>query len=641
MTDVVRQAQFRAMNWSEDVGADAQGYPTRDFLMIIGAKVIGAGTYKLQFKGQATVTVSASPSGRIANKAYDPATNTTTADVVLPSDSTGNTWLTFTNTRRNSQSTSSDGITDIHMWRPGYPTDGSAVFTSEFITAMRKFHVIRVMDFVNANLNPSVSWSDRTTPDFAGYTGVKGQSWELVVKLANATDRDIWLNVPVQANDDYIRKLALLLKYGSDGREPYTSPQNNPIYPPLKRNLKVYVEYGNEIWNTSPGFNGFGWALALSDANRLNPAHPIAFDGPVTDRYLALRRWIAFRSADISLAFREVFGDADMMSRVRPIFASQVGNANDYLGQGLMWASAFHGDTTRLWYGGGGAAYYGSTTSPVDTSPATMTAYFDGLPSANFANAVATDTIWNNGFGLKNVAYEGGPGPGGSSLGSTTGSAELSYTYNNDPRMKDRMIAAHQVWQANGGDLLAYYVYSVAAPWSFTNGLNPNTTSDSTSTKFQAIDIIRTAPAPEPTLGTSIPGTVYLRSNTSNVRFTLNSDGAWKYNGTAYLLRSNATFPQKGEFVLVPVRSSKAQAYVVSITTYDATASDRVDIFANGKLIGTVTPTPGIAGQAYASTELEVSLPKGITVFRIQAKAGNAIWLKDLIVKEPPSTANQ
>jgi hypothetical protein len=638
--DVVRQAEFKAIDWGSNIAADAQGMPTKDFLMIFSSNVIGAGTYKLQFKGQASVSVAATPSGRVTNKVYDAATNTTTADVVLSANSTGNTWITFGGTRRTAQSTSADGISELRMWRPGYPTDGSVQFTSEFIAAMQKFHVIRVMDFVNANLNPSITWSDRTRPDFAGYTGVKGQSWELVVALANAANRDIWVNVPVQADDDYIRKLALLFKYGSDGTEPYTSAQANPKYPPLKGNLKVYLEYGNEIWNTTAGFNGFGWALALSDANRLNTAHPIAYDGAVTDRYQGFRRWIAYRSAFISLAFRDVFGDGDMMTRVRPILASQVGNANNYLSEGLLWADAYHGDTSRLWYGGGGAAYYDSSTAPTDTSVATMSAYFTGLPAPYFARQTATDTIWTNGFGLKNVAYEGGPGPGGSALGTATGSAQLSYTYNNDPRMKDRMIAAHEIWQANGGDLLSYYVYSAAAPWSFTNGWNPITASDTTSTKFQAIDVIRTAAKATPTLGTAVPGTVYLRSSTSNVRFVLSSDGSWKHSGTAFRMLRNSTIPAKSEFMLVPVRTLAAGTYKASITTYDATVNDRIDLFVNGKLAGTVQGTPGAAGQAFASTQIDVELPEGISVVKLRPKAGGEIWVKDLIIQEP-STPSQ
>jgi len=39
-----------------------------------------------------------------------------------------------------------------------------------------------------------------------------------------------WINLPVRANDTYIRNVALMLKYGSDGINPYASPQANPVY---------------------------------------------------------------------------------------------------------------------------------------------------------------------------------------------------------------------------------------------------------------------------------------------------------------------------------------------------------------------------------------------------------------------------
>jgi hypothetical protein len=634
MADVVRHSQLRGLDWGTDVGADANGEPTRDFIMIFSAKVIGAGTYKLSFKGQATIEIAATPNGVVANKQYNAATNTTTADIILPQDSTNNTWLTFKNTRRTASSVTADGLSDIHMWRPGYPTDGSEMFTREFLTAMGKFHVVRTMDFINANRNGTENWSERTRINFPGYTGDKGQSWELTVMLANATNRDLWINVPVKANDDYIQKLAKLIKYGSDGVEPYSSPQANPKYPPLKPGLKVYVEYGNEIWNPGPGFYGFHWAQALANQYRLDTSHPIAYDGAVTDQYIALRRWVAYRSAFISQSFRQVFGDAAMMTRVRPIFAAQVNDGQAFMSGGLAWAEGYHGDVTRLWYGGGGAAYYDSTTPPNDTSEPTMQAYFAGLPSAQFAINTATDAIWTKGYGLKTIAYEGGPGPGGSANGTISGTSADSYTYNNDPRMKDRMLVAHDTWLRNGGDMLVYYVYSASAPWAFSNGLLMSTVSDTTSTKLQAIDAIRTGARPAPTLGTAIPGTVYLRDPNSKVITRINGGTAWRYNGTAYRIVPNATDASKSEFVLVPVHAANAGTYKISITSFDSVSGDRVEVLANGKLIGEITPNTGPAGQAVQSPELSADLDAGVTVIRVRAKAGSGVWLRDVLVSQ-------
>lgn len=626
MADMMRQSQFRSMEWSYDVGADANGAPTMDFRLVYNSNVTGAGTYKLKFKGQATVS-------GVTNKVYDAGANTTTADFVLASNATGNAWIEFTNTRRTPESVAADGVTEVQLFRPGYATDGSAVFTTEFIAAMQKFNVIRTMDFSQANLNPNEAWADRTKIDFLGNTDIKGQSWELMILLANAANRDLWINVPVKANDAYIDKLAKLFRYGSDGSEPYTSVQASPVYPPLNPGLKVYVEYGNEIWNTGPGFSGFGWCLDYANANRLNTSHPIAYDGAVTDQWLALRRWVAYRSAAISLAFRAVFGDAAMMSRVRPILSTQVGNANNYLRDGLLWADGYHGNVGSLWYGGGGAAYFPTDTEPTDTEPATMTAYFAGLPSALFATRVATDTTWVNGFGLKNIAYEGGPDPGGSPLGGISGSVELCYAYSNDPRMKDRMQVAHNTWVANGGDMLVCYIYSGPAPWSFTNGVSGAVVSDTTSIKMQAIDAIRAGSSVAPTLGTLVPGTVYFRASNSGVIDITEGGTQWGYSGTAYRIRPHATDPAKSEFLLIPTHTTAGGVFNVSYTAYDAAVGASAEIFANGVLLGTVLANQGAAGQAIKSQTIAAVLEPGVTVFRIRTKVGTELWLKDLIVE--------
>jgi hypothetical protein len=632
MVDLARQSQFKALDNGENVGADAQGCPSMDFLMIYSSTIIGGGTYKLKFKGRADL-----PFAINATRVYDAATNTTTADVVLSGNQIGNRWVEFKNTRRTPASTTSDGVTDIHLYRPGYATDGSAVFTTEFITAMRQFHLIRTMDALSTNGNPTESWDERTKIDYLGYTGNKGQAWESLIMLANATGRDLWINVPAKANDQYIAKLAQLMKYGSDGVEPYTSVQANPKYPPLRSDLKLYVEYANEVWNFSGGFLSYGWALDLANANRLNTSHPIAYDGPVTDQYVALRRWIAYRSASISLAFRAVFGEMAMMTRVRPILATQVGNANNYLRDGLKWAEGYHGQgkVQTLWYGAGGAAYYDSDTAPTSTEPTTMAAYFAGLPSATFASNVATDTLWTKAYGLKNIAYEGGPGPGGSATGAITGTTATIYAYSNDLRMKERMQVAHNQWLANGGDMLVYYVYSASHPWSFTNALSGSTVSDTSSTKLQAIDTIRKGSPAAPTLGTLIPSTdaIYLRSPASKVISTEGGSSTWKHNGTAWRITKNATDASKSEFLLVPVRATTAGKYKISVSWFDSVAGDSVEVFANGVLLGELAANQGAAGQPIKSQTITADFEVGITVLRIRAKTGAEIWLKDLYVE--------
>jgi hypothetical protein len=639
MADVGRQAQARGLNWSYDVAADADGNPGKDFQLIYSATKISAGTYKLSFNGRATVSTGAA--GSVQNASYDGATNTTKADVVLSNDVLGNVWLVFKDTYRLRTSGKGDGLTNIRLWRPGYATDGSALFTTEFVAAMKKFKILRGMEFVSANTNAQTTWSERTKPGYFGSTGVNGQSWELLVALANATDRDVWLNVPVKAGDDYIRKLAQLVKFGSDGNLPYTSTQSKPAYAPLKAGLKVYLEYGNEVWNSGGGFYGFGWALALANANKGDTAHPIAFDGAQTDQYVALRRWIAYRSASISLTFREVFGDEAMMTSVRPILAGQAGNGNLYLSLGLQWAQAFYGQVRQtmpsnpvarkpsdIWYGGGGAAYYDGSVDPKDTNAATMDAYFASLPTPTFARLSIADSIWTHAFGLKYVAYEGGPGPGGSALGSVSGAA-ISPAFNNDPRMKDRMLIAQDIWDRTGGDELVYYVYSGSAPWSFTNELFQQVVSDTSSVKLQAIDAINAKARSVVTLGTLVPGSIYLKDPASQ---TISSDAApWALNGTVYLLRPGAMHP--APYILVPLRVSKAGTFRISLAV-GAKVTGSVALFVNGAGAGPIDLTPDATKTAVQSSKVIVTLPAGLSVLRLDTPQGSGdIFVKDVVVE--------
>jgi hypothetical protein len=632
MADIGLQSQVRGLDWSENVATDSNGNPGQDFQLIYSSTNIAAGTYKLAFNGRATVR--AGGAGTVQNAQYDSINNLTTADVVLPGIASGNVWLVFKDTFRSKSSVASDGISGIHLMRPGYALNGAEVFTKEFIATMQGFKVIRGMDFTSTNTNAQQRWDERTKPIHFGYTGSNGQSWELMIALANATGRDIWLNVPARADDDYIRKLAQLVKYGSDGALPYTSVQANPLYAPLKSGTKVYVEYGNEVWNFGAGFKDYGWALALANANKGDATHPIAFDGPQTDQYVALRRWIAYRSSFISLEFRGVFGDAAMMSTVRPIFSTQVGNANGYLSSGLAWAQSFYGQVRQtpplnatvrtpsdIWYGGGGAAYYDAAVRIADSSAAAMGAYFSTLPSADFAKTSATDSIWTHGYGLKYVAYEGGPGTGG-------GVAGVAAVYNNDPRMKDCMVLAQDIWDQAGGDELVYYIYSGPAPWSFTNDLVPQVASNTNSVKLHAIEAINAKTPPTPTLGIPVPGTVHLKDPNSR---TIGSDGApWALNNTTYLLRPTSVNP----FILVPIRTAAAGTYQVSLKLGSKVSSGAVTLHANGINKGDIALFQDPANPSASGSKVAVALPAGLSVLRLDLPKGSQdIFVEDVIVQ--------
>ncbi len=62
-------------------------------------------------------------------------------------------------------------------------------------------------------------------------SGRTGGSLEYALDICNAASTDCWLNVPHQADDAYVTQMAQLVKTR------------------LNSDLKVYVEYSNEVWN--------------------------------------------------------------------------------------------------------------------------------------------------------------------------------------------------------------------------------------------------------------------------------------------------------------------------------------------------------------------------------------------------------
>ena len=149
------------------------------------------------------------------------------------------------------------------------------------------------MDFVQTNNNPVVNWSDRTQPTDATQTKVavpgdlqasKGIAWEYAIDLANAVHKDVWVNIPIGATDDYVRNLAAMLRDR------------------LAPDLNIYVEYSNEVWNTA--FSQYQTNLDLAKAEvAANPSSESGLEGATSPDTRANRRY-ARRAKQISDLFR-------------------------------------------------------------------------------------------------------------------------------------------------------------------------------------------------------------------------------------------------------------------------------------------------------------------------------------------------
>ena len=232
---------------------------------------------------------------------------------------------------------SANPLTDLKLWLPD-PANPQALslerptlpshrrlFHPSFIARLndRPWAYIRMMDLGIINNSPVRDWSDRRLPDHVFPTSVlnprdatdgrggfaltnqnTGIPWEHMVALCNQTGKNLWLNIPHLASGDCITKLAKLIKFGSDGVEPYSSVEANPVWPPLDPSLKVFIEYSNEIWNAG----AFGQGVwAIGEANALSTTR---------------EQFIASRAATAWTLFEAVLGT----SRVVRVGAVQTGS---------------------------------------------------------------------------------------------------------------------------------------------------------------------------------------------------------------------------------------------------------------------------------------------------------------------------
>ncbi len=343
------------------------------------------GTYLLQFDGKATVTTgfnlgkfsaggTSYGASLPAGAGYNPATNMTTATMQIgQSDLASILYLTFKNTQRTATSPLDSGVTNVSLMRPTSPGASTydppgTLFDPNVEAAFADYTTER---WLTANGNTTeVNWSDRALPGYATADYSDGKAvWEYLVMLANETGKDLYITIPVNASDQYVTNLANLLRYGSDGVNPYTSPQANPVYPGLNPNLHVYVEWSNEVWNSSFAQSSAA-ATASLQAVQSGSANGkiINYDGNAPDG--DFRRWVALRTVEASNIFRSVFGGAAMNNTVRFVLEYQYNNwqntastelefIDDYFdnGDGQNHVSTPHPVDYYLW-GAGAAAYY-------------------------------------------------------------------------------------------------------------------------------------------------------------------------------------------------------------------------------------------------------------------------------------------
>ena len=443
-------------------------------------RVDRSGTYKGSFIGQARLVRADGPLS-IQNQAYDARANRTTFDLVIPKPAAnhGLIILEFRDTRRSSANPTNSGLTDFRLIRPGYSADTSQVFTTDYLACLKSaaFSTIRFMGVLDINGNvewgkdhtKTQSWSNRKLPTDAAVEPIEplnkkdGWPWEYVIQLCNEANMDMWINIPMSVDDDYIRSLAALIKAN------------------LKPNLKIYIEHSNEVWNF--GFIQYSWNKARAKEEIQEGNVQFNYDKVNNEEIWGQRRH-AQKVKDAVDIFAGVFGKDEVNRRIRGILAGVTPDPNGFFFGGrlagmLDYLKAVDGDPKNYIYAISIPAYYGGKGSEgetgtgdysVDQLISNMQAGIDNTKADRMAMvALAKKFDLPGGF----CAYESGPDIGGGNRVNIANRIKAI----RDPRQADlyKRNFADCFWDLGGNLAMQFTLsgsYSRYGAWGLTDDVS-------------------------------------------------------------------------------------------------------------------------------------------------------------------------
>ena len=222
--------------------------------------------------------------------------------------------------RVNSQSECPENTTYVSFADRLKENRNEIIFNPDYLMFLRNFKVVRMMNLMEAShathncmngtvldeacMQKETTWDKRAKMDHAVWGGNDGRTQhhdrngvpvEVVIKLANILKRDIWLNMPHAATDDYITEIA------------------QSFYAGLDSNIKIYLEYSNEVWNN--GFLGHHYAEKKGfDAGMDKDIPDISSNRD--EEYFARLRYYSYRSVKIFKLWEAEFASTDRFIRV-------------------------------------------------------------------------------------------------------------------------------------------------------------------------------------------------------------------------------------------------------------------------------------------------------------------------------------
>jgi len=328
------------------------------------------------------------------------------------------------------------------------------VFYPNFLEQIKHFKVLRFMNWMQTNGSTEEKWQQRTTISDARWSGDgKTAPLEVMVNLSNLNNSDPWFTMPHKADDEYIQKFASLVKTN------------------LSPNLKVYVEYSNEIWNSM--FEQSSW-LEEQASKEWDQAYPDV------DPYTKRLNWFGKRTAQICDIWKQVW--AENSERVICVMATQA--SNEWSITEILNCSLWKQEAPCYRHGINAVAiapYFGyyiglpeheqAVTAWTKETDGGLNKLFQELQHGGILNhetsgGALQDAANNiedtanviNKMGLDLIAYEGGQHLVG--VGEVVNNeliTQLFINANRDPRMGAVYTEYFNIWKAKGGKLFVNY----------------------------------------------------------------------------------------------------------------------------------------------------------------------------------------
>ena len=301
------------------------------------------------------------------------------------------------------------------------------IFNPAYLSFMKDFRVIRLMNMSGITRNNLTHWEDRpkiNNANWGGKEGTRGVPLEIMIKLVNIIGADPWFSLPHRADDNFIEQYARVLKQQ------------------LKPELKAYIEYTNEAWNGI-----FTQAHYVKDRGTI-----LGLD---KNRTYAGFKYYSKRSVDIFKIFEKEFGNTNQLVRVMGGMATNVPMTHMILG----YEDAFrHVDALAI------APYFHGTQEAqkalgsVDDVFRMLRSWRNKYSMPRTLQMVKMQSRMTNRYGIDLIAYEGGQHlVSYKTHKSDEGPNPHLIAANKDDRMAKLYLDFLTGWKASGGKLFVAF----------------------------------------------------------------------------------------------------------------------------------------------------------------------------------------